>query len=229
MNLVDAAIIYFACGAPAAVFHFFDQRGEGRGRKVRQSLLVFLAWPLYLVRLLREKTLQIGSQQYSSGTGSPDSVREEKLRRIRSALEREVSLGPEYRSGRIRDAFERYCGLADAVRESGRNPIVESPIYTVSGHENTELATLCLMRRNRTRLIRHHNSAREELLRMFVNGNGPDSNGNTPEELFRLMDDQEGLSILKERPQILTAPNVQSLGNEVWSSQAAKASAARHI
>ena len=229
MSFIDAAIIYFACGAPAAVYYFFDQRGEGRGRKVRQSLLVFLAWPLYLVRLLREKTLQIGSQQYSPGIAALDSVREEKLHAIRSAIEREVSFGPEGRAERIRDAFERYCGLSDAVRAAGRIPVVDSPIYIVSGHENSELATLCLMRRNRTRLVRHHNSAREELLRMFANGNGSDSNGNTAEELFRLMDDQEGLSILRERPQMLADPSVQSLGNEVWSSQAAKASAARQI
>lgn len=227
MNFSDAAIIYFACGAPAAVYHFLNQKGEQRVRGLRQALFVFLAWPLYLVSLIRDKIPRNGSRIYSNRNVIPDSIRERKLLEIRSDLEKAIGEGSAEQAAVLGEALERYCGLADALRLQGADSLEESQIFIVSGHENGELATLCLMRRNRSRLIRHHRMARAELLRVLADYNDRIRCRNEAVELFQFLDDEEGLLLINEKPQTLTDLSVPSLGNEVWSSKAAKASAAR--
>jgi len=94
-----------------------------------------------------------------------------------------------------REIFERYTGLSVAVAKAEDNSDVHE-LFEVAGNKNGELGTVCLNRRNRSRLIFHHTDARNDFLDALIRaGRGGDSL-NLAIELATLLDDADALSDL---------------------------------
>jgi hypothetical protein len=106
MNLLDLIIVYFAFGAPFAVF----QMTEKSGSSINLTLIiaVFLCWPVYAIKLLINRL---------KGGGVPWNVtRFEHLDRIRREIEDAAKFGPSPSAlFNFRDIFQRFVGLVEAA------------------------------------------------------------------------------------------------------------------
>jgi hypothetical protein len=111
----------------------------------------------------------------------------------------------------IRETVDRYVGLADAARTATRQKTARHELFEAAGREEYYLGQLCLMRRNRRRLERHHIQAREDFLALFRQASLPITAADAIRmgiDLARRLDDSETverLSRLASRSEISNA------------------------
>jgi hypothetical protein len=150
MAYFDLVIIYLACGAPFGVYELTITRSK-RNVPLR-GLTAALIWPLFAVRHLK--------RYFEADTRLRDDVQ-----RIRTGLEREIfskiTFGDVFE---FREAYQRFTGLAAAVMEQG-SPSHE--LFIATDHPDPRLASVCLTRRNRTKLDLHLKRSRQDLIRLI--------------------------------------------------------------
>lgn len=158
MTFLDAAIIYLACGSPACAYYFLQD--PRRASAVPASLLVLLTWPVFVLKLLVDRRPGL-SGTYSSNNAGPDS---DYFDAVRSELEEYIT-EPQNRLFEFRETFDRYTGLGLALgrEDSGRT----HELFIAAGHKNAEQATICLKRRNRSRLLAHLTRAGDDLVQLL--------------------------------------------------------------
>ncbi len=190
MNFLELSIIYLACGAPFGVYYYFQQREtqqlwQRSPELWAKSFLVMLFWIPFAAKLLKDLLLrkfsQAANNQISStnpsNTNSFDNF-ERKFAQLLLEENTEVSIFE------FRESFQRYTGLTQEVfTKTQNNPVEINPFFEVTNHENSQLATVCLNRRNRLQLETHHKLARKDFLQLL-------------EKLNSMLIDKEKLSVI---------------------------------
>jgi hypothetical protein len=163
MNLVDLLIIYLTCGAPFGVYYFFQTRNYSASLKlIFQSILIALFWIPYAIQLLHSfVTKRFRSNEFAENN-QMDSAINEIERKFAQILHEENSEISVYE---FRETFERYQGLTKAASTEVFE--TDAELYHITNHENKNLASEILSRRNRSRLNAHHILARKDFLRMI--------------------------------------------------------------
>ena len=173
MNIGDIVIIYLAFGAPFAVHRYLQTRGEEMRRRITISIFTLLFWvptATRLVYLYLNNAYSRRSFVSRQDLDSPDV----RLAVLRDAIRRELNksgFGP-VTSFSIRETVERYIGLtkaAAATQDTPRQKIddVPSDLFEVAGRSDDKLAAICLNRRNRRQMERHHIKGRRDFLTLF--------------------------------------------------------------
>ena len=166
MNSIDLFIIYFAGGAPFAVYYFLQNRSENGdvGFWMRNSL-VFLLWMPFAASLLlqNKRYRNVFNPRFFSFIFVNKSVMGEVLP-LRKQIE---SLLPEnslnFSIFDFRETVERYAGLSLAVQNDIHGDS-EREIFRAAKNENVKIGAVCLHRRNRNKLFRHQKEARRDYL-----------------------------------------------------------------
>lgn len=163
MDLFDLLIIYFACGAPFAVYHVVSSHDRESGwRSFSRPFLVLLLWPFFAGDILL-KTEAV-RRLYDSDRAEM-VVREFELTEFRRHCEHElIRRDPGFRVLAFREAFERYVGLALEIRNADREP-VESirELLRISGRPAMRSAEQALRRAGLRKLVAHRDNARLDL------------------------------------------------------------------
>ena len=169
MPISEILIVYFAFGAPLAVYHFFETRTVSRRRRILGSLATFLFWIPFAVRLsYRHLTNALFDPGFVS---APHSKRSDLATAKRQeAVETAMSAsGCPLTKHDLRVVLDRYVGLSHAVATNRGSSDPGEKIVNllkVSGR-TSDLAARCLARRERMRLEKHLEASRESCLRLF--------------------------------------------------------------
>lgn len=230
MNPTDFLIIYFACGAPFAVHYFLQNRDGGATVSFwLRNLLVFLFWMPFAALLLMQKRGRAGffDLKTFSSFFYKDSDTEKLFafqKRIENTLlesDLEVSIFD------FRETIERYAGLTIAAKSEGDSG---REIFRVAKNNNVELGTICLQRRNRSKLARHQTAARRDFLEFVEQLSDSISDVKSLQhpavEIAKLLHDeaaQESLEkMFADNLQIGNLSNVEYLEKDLWKSQERK-------
>lgn len=151
MSLFDLFIIYFAAGAPFGVYRATTLKGAVTVNVVLGLLLQIVLWPVFTVRML------VGGKGDQPSSGK-------EIGRLQAEIEQiAFAKGSGAAIFDFREVFSRYTGLSRAVAAEVRNDQI-SEIFEVSKADDPILASVCLERRNREKLIFHHIEARNEFV-----------------------------------------------------------------
>lgn len=156
MTWIEFLIIYLACGSPFAVYRAMQIERAVSFGDLAGLLIAFLAWPVFALRIL--------FGEFSKSGDGDDLSRAIRLARteIEEAAFPTRAVKPLVE---FREVFDRYTGLALAVRSDG-GPSRE--LFEISGHARPEVAARIAGRRNREKLLFHHTSARNEFVDLMA-------------------------------------------------------------
>jgi len=188
MKVSDYIIIYLSAGAPVAVFTYLQSANVPLVRRFIDACITLLVWPVIA-------TVSI-YRQLVDKSETTEQMLDRKIQNIRNRIEETIRRdGAAIRIHEWRQTFERYVGLSLAIAEvEDRSDAHE--LFEVAGNKNGKLGTVCLNRRNRSRLIFHHTDARNDFLDALIRvGQGRDSL-NLATELATLLEDAEALADL---------------------------------
>ena len=188
MTVSDYIIIYLSAGAPIAVFAYLQRTSIFPARRFIYSAVALLIWPVIACVWIYNR--------FADNTETQKQAVDRKLQNIRNRIEETMR-----RDGAVipihewRQIFERYTGLSLAIAEVEVNSDAHE-LFEVAGNKNGKLGTVCLNRRNRSRVIFHHTEARNDFLDALIRaGRGRDSL-DLAIELATLLDDAEALADL---------------------------------
>lgn len=165
MTVTDLTLIYLSVGAPIAVYETLQKRGPLTPRKALSSVIAFLVWPAVAFRLLLRYLDSRPKSIFFGGSNDADIQTEQKIDSIREDLKSIAA--SELRGSSVfefREFFDRYVELTLAINPKYLNRKISSELFRAGGREETELAEICLNRRNRAKLSRHQTKARESFL-----------------------------------------------------------------
>lgn len=152
MELSEFIIIYLACGAPFAVYRATSGSRRNIASKWLGVVLAITIWPFIAV-----ETVLAHFQTIKAGYESP-------LEDIRVRIEEAAFPDKQMQSVfEFRETFYRFVGLAQA-RTCTRSAKAADEIFTISGLSPAPAAPHCLARRNRARLERHFELAKDDFL-----------------------------------------------------------------
>lgn len=177
MNFSETLIIYLACGAPFGVEYLQRRTGRSILATAFGVFVRFILWPIAAGRML----YRLIARSSELLLELPDDT-DQRLAAIRTRFEAIIHAdqGPP-RVFEFRDTFLRYTGLARSGACEPGNGVAE--IFEVTGHDDVTLATMCLARRNASRLARHRELARDEFSNFIAS---VAAKGQTPDEIVRL-------------------------------------------
>ena len=165
MNLTDFFIIYFAAGAPFAVYYFFQRRANlPTPRLLAKTLFVFVCWLPFAVKTLRKSQRRRIFQTVLHG----EARRESEINRLQKQIERGFSVADSpFSIFDLREIFARYIGLTAAVAHETGAGEREKEIFRAADAGHFAVGAICLERRNRLRLIRHQTEARADFVNLI--------------------------------------------------------------
>jgi hypothetical protein len=150
MAYFDLVVIYLACGAPFGVYELTITHGTGN--VALRSLAAIVLWPIFAVGHLKRFS-------------RPDTHLQTEVQLLRTRLEQAVFSNAS--SGEIfefRRAYQQLTGLANLVNE---RPSSTYELFGVTDHPDPRLASVCVARRNSSRVDFHLERARQDLVRVI--------------------------------------------------------------
>ncbi|HTK27819.1 MAG TPA: hypothetical protein VL327_14740 [Pyrinomonadaceae bacterium] len=225
MTISDYIIIYLSAGAPFAVFAFLQRKGRSLARSFAHSIVAFLAWPgIAAVSVYR---------QFFYRSETPEQALDRKVRNVGDRLEEMIRQNSDAISIHDwREKFDRYVGLSRAIA-AGDDQSEENELFAIAGNKNGKLGTVCLNRRNRSRLIFHHTVARNDFLDALVRAERGRDSLDLAVEIATLLDDADALAdlatMLGRTEQISGKTPVIDMEQEVWNPPTPKQHIANRI
>lgn len=188
MTISDFMIIYLSVGAPFAVFVFLQKSDIDLVPRSAHAAIALLAWPFLASVFVYRRFFQ--------GSETAGQALDRKIRSIRNQIEETIRRdGATISIHEWREAFERYIGLSLAIAEAEDHSNVHE-LFEVAGNKNGKLGTVCLNRRNHSRLIFHHTDARNDFLDALIRAGQGRESLTLAMELVTLLDDADALSDL---------------------------------
>ncbi|MBC7901159.1 MAG: hypothetical protein H7070_14030 [Saprospiraceae bacterium] len=166
MTISEILIVYLSLGAPFAVYQFLQDRKISADLVIIRSVLQFLLWLPIAIHAGLSALISVTSTYIFANGNRLDAKEEERIRHIQEMIADSFRKGEQNIPVReFCGILDRYIGLSILVRD-GRSIIsgVPNELLAISGHKNTDLAAICLNRRNRSRLGRHQIDARTDFL-----------------------------------------------------------------
>lgn len=195
MTFIDLAIIYLACGAPLSMHYFFAASRKPNFYFAARIVLVSLFWPIAAFLLVHKVRTPLVS---GSQIGQNDLDR--RLDSLRVKIERSAFTDETAASVfEFRELFARYTGLAQAANARNSATTVNE-LFNLSSHQQGDLATICLERKAKNRLLDHADAASEDLV-SFISASSIYSDNallSSATSLAELLGDRQTASRLRE-------------------------------
>ena len=164
---VDILLAYIALGSPVGVYLLL--RADRKGLNVQtalKTLIGFALWPISLGLLIYQRRLNFADASSFETRDRSDSRITQAANLLRASVEESIGELEDRRFAirkELFDAIDRFVGLRLASGESLPAQAANAEIYTVVGHPNPGLATICLARKNSERIARHAAQAAADL------------------------------------------------------------------
>ncbi|MGQ0541126.1 MAG: hypothetical protein ACT4O9_04650, partial [Blastocatellia bacterium] len=163
MTFFELLIIYLTFGAPLGVYRFFQASESSSAVDLLKLFFNIIFWPPLAISIIRNSISNSLLRSHFEDAHLLDARTDEIValcrERLRSALNGKFNQ-IEFRG--IIEAYDRYTGLTLELKANqAAGPSEE--IFKIARHSNEDLASICLRRRNRSRLIAHQNRARKDL------------------------------------------------------------------
>ncbi len=227
MNILDATIIYLACGTPFGVYFLLKNRSVNFSTGI-QSFFIAVFWiPFALLlcwkRVTKELTKSDISEKSEASTSNGDHTLEGLKRRLELHLPKRNSSQMLFE---LREATERYEGLTLALNEkSDSETFANTELISILNHNNPDLASICFNRRNSAKLRVHQKKARNEfhaeISRLSELTENPGKLAEDVTEFVRLLDDKGGLAAIGAITEKLSRVNalkpVNSVEKKEWN------------
>ncbi len=164
---VDIILAYLALGSPVGVYLLLQAEiSRPTFSTIGRAFVGFGLWPIFLgILLYKRKPVLITVSTFDTRNTS-DSRITRNATSLRSAIEGHFE-GSEDRRFALRkelfDAIDRFVGLRLASHENFAVQQSNAEIFTVAGHPNPGLASMCLARRNARRVAIHARRSADDL------------------------------------------------------------------
>jgi len=150
-----------------------------------------------------------------------------KIHAARTRLEKALSeKDPNISIYEIRQIFDRYVSFTLSAQTDNRDSrfvLANDEIFRIAGHNNSELAAICLDRRNRKELTFHQTLARLDLLDLLA---GKGELGAWAIEFVSLLKDREASEEIEKmfdvKPQTRKESLVKDTEKQLWNSETQK-------
>lgn len=229
MNLTDLFIIYFAGGAPFAVYHFLQNRHDDKTVSFwLKNFLVLLLWlPFAAFLLLKNRRLLefdfLRSVFDKNADGEKVYFHRKQIESVLLESDLDVSIFD------FRETFERFVGLTLAV-QADADSAAERETFRAAKNGNVKLGAICLHRRNRKKLVHHQTEARRDFLQIVEQLSDSISDTETlcqsAVETVKILKDDEGRELLEkmfaENLQTGNQLNVKYTEKDLWKPQERK-------
>ncbi len=206
MTFIDFAIIYLACGAPLSMHYFFAASRKPAIYFAARIVLVSLFWPIAAFLLIKGIRTQLVS---GSQIGQNDLER--RLDTLRLKIERSAFSDETAASVfEFRELFARYTGLAQAANAKNSAATVNE-LFKLSSHGQGDIATICLERKAKNRLLDHADAASDDLVK-FISASSIYSDStllSSATSLAELLGDRQTASRLRELNSDASSPRVE--------------------
>ena len=164
---VDILLAYIALGSPVGVYLLLRADRKGLNvRSVSKTLIGFVLWPISLGLLIYQRRSNFADASTFETRDRSDSRIMRASNLLRASVEESICYLEDRRFAvrkELFDAIDRFVGLRLASGESLPAQAANAEIYTVAGHPNPSLATICLARRNSERIATHAARAAADL------------------------------------------------------------------
>lgn len=166
MSVSDALIIYFALGAPVAMFRFFQEAKPFKPLGLANVFASLIFWPLAAVQLIAVSSRTLPHPSNFVTRKNLDVRIIQKVQNLKEQILSDLSpmMGQSVVSAKA-EAIERYVGLSMA--ETDRSLRVEKELFAIAGHPDIEVSAICLARRNAKLLDRHRRQSAEDIVGAF--------------------------------------------------------------
>lgn len=164
---VDIILAYLALGSPVGVYLLLQsEKSKPTLSAVGKAFVGFVLWPIFLgILLYKRKPVLITASTFDTRNTS-DSRITRNASSLRSAVEGHFERSEDRRFAlrkELFDAIDRFVGLRLASHENFTMQQTNAEIFTVSGHPNPGLASMCLARRNARRVAIHAQRSANDL------------------------------------------------------------------
>jgi hypothetical protein len=229
MNLYDFLIIYLACGAPLGVYYFLQNRHKPDRQKLfLKSFFSFIIWMPLALRLITKN--RFSRKRFNNNFDADlfsDVNIEKNIQSTKTRLQKALfEIDPSISIYEVKEIFDRYVsfelfGQIDA--QNSQSELSENEIFRIAGHNNSELATICLQRRNRKMFSFHQTLARMDFLDMLA---GKPKLAASALEFVSLLNDLETKEAIEKMFELETqtgrALDVKDAEKEIWNSETRK-------
>lgn len=204
MSLTDLIICYLSLAAPFGVFRYlYGWRGLGR-RKTLRSVGHGALWPIFLASALVERIATGEPLRKPKNSDVADAYRHVGVDDLQRELEiLTLSSANGLSLFEVRDALERYAALTRAVMSaSSPDSSLGKELFQIGGIGHRDTASICLSRKNLSKLRHHQEKARADvlaLLQICAPVYRKDQAVRTAQTLFAELGDDEGISILRSQ------------------------------
>lgn len=199
MNQFDFLIIYLTCGAPLAVFYFFQNRDEtNKDTLWLKTFFTFIFWIPFGFRLLKiqaSKNLIFQKNNLAKNIAIESQIFQfqKYLEKLLQTSDLPISIFE------FREVFDRYVGLT--LNKNGENSsnVAKQELFQIADVRRPEISVVCLNRRNHQRLTFHQIQSRKDFFRIIEQFAlvSPDIEkfANSTADFFRLIEDAEAVKL----------------------------------
>ncbi|MDQ2746655.1 MAG: hypothetical protein M3T96_05285 [Acidobacteriota bacterium] len=226
MNAIDFFTIYFAVGAPFAVYYFLQNRRDAAVYVLLKTAFVFLFWLVFAVSLLRrDKNHRRFRLDFLSRFPRPRQSAEEISTRQKQIENLLIKSGLHISVFDFRETAERYAGLTAAFRSDAKTDFGRE-IFLAARQKSDQLGAICLRRRNRNKLARHQIEARFDFLKIVEQLSDLMTDAETLQcpatEIAKILKDEAALSSLEKifakKRQIEETSRVEYTEKDLWNT-----------
>lgn len=188
-----------------------------------RAAISFAAWPIVAAALLFRIVVGNGSATTSEHHKNVGAKLNRLLIDFESIAHVQSGAGSVFA---FRDAFLRYTGLATTFSEADSSVAI-AEIFEISEHPAPTIASICLSRRTRSRLLLHLNHARREFAdfaaELSAGSEEPAHIGKLAIAIAEAVSDGEGMSQLRsifDPPAAALKRNLSADGGEqIWNTE----------
>jgi len=164
---IDIILAYLALGSPVGVYLLLQaEKSRPTFSTFGKAFVGFGLWPICLgILLYKRKPVLITASTFDTRNTS-DSRITRNATSLRSAVEGHIERSEDRRFAlrkELFDAIDRFVGLRLASHENFAVQQINAEIFTVAGHPNPGLASMCLARRNARRVTIHARRSADDL------------------------------------------------------------------
>lgn len=211
MPISEILIVYLALGAPLAVYKYLETRGVSGQRRFLVSLATFFFWIPFAIRLsVRHLTNASNNTHFVSPVLKKSSSRggRNRLEAARAAV---IEAGCRLSIHDVREVIERYVGLSEAAAvNDGPDGRDKATNFLEAAGRSGKLGAICLSRRERNRMQRHLDDARQSFLDLFAQLAG--------KERSRVQAIRRGVELALVVGDIEVADHLTELETHTWSA-----------
>ncbi len=168
MTYLDFAIIYLSLGAPLGVYSFLQiQNPSIRPIDVFRAVVSVALWPAFGLGLFYSSFRSVVASSGFAHDDRTDSAAFTNTQNVLARLKTSLTVFPRAKAAENYSVVERYVELGLMLQATNAQDTPKfQDLLAAAGHPNARIGAKCLKRRNQQNVLKHHRSARAEVVEL---------------------------------------------------------------